>query len=222
MSSEIPYIDFHTHRQERTHGIVSVQNIIPGITEEIISDGYYSIGIHPWYISEMELEVFFEKVEQFARRKEVIAIGECGLDKLSEIPFVLQQQVFEKQISIAEKLGKPLLIHCVRSFYELVQIKKRTGSSVEWIVHGFNSRLEIADMLLQHEIFISFGKALLNPLSNASKVISQVEDEMIMLETDDNDVKIEEIYDSAAAKLNMDIEYLKLLMQTNFINCFKL
>ena len=76
-------------------------------------------------------------------------------------------------------------------------------------------------MLLRHEMYLSFGKALLNPDSNASKLLPQLEDEEYMLETDDNSIGIDEVYNAAADLLNLDMDILKLSMQTNFINCFK-
>ncbi len=161
-------------------------------------------------------------VEESAKLEEIVAIGECGLDKLSNTSFDVQEFVFEKHIEIAEKVQKPLISHCVKSFNELVQFKANSGSTVDWIVHGFNSSLQIADILLRHELYISFGKALLNPNSNASKVIPQVEDELYLLETDDSNIGIDEVYKTAAERVNMDLDILKLSVQTNFINCFKL
>ena len=152
----------------------------------------------------------------------MVAIGECGLDKFSTVPMELQQFVFEKHVEIAEKVGKPLIIHCVKSFNELIQVKNNTGSFVEWIIHGFNSNLQIADMLIRHEMYFSFGKALLNPNSNAAKVLPQLEDEHYLLETDDSEVGIKAVYDAARNITGMDEDILKLSMATNFINIFKI
>jgi len=215
------YIDIHTHQETQMDDRVGVLNIYPDKTLELKSDAFYSMGLHPWFIPEKGVGKLLDIVDDFAKKPEVIAIGECGLDKLSNTPLDVQQFVFEKQVEIAEKVQKPLIIHCVRSFNELAQIKTLTNSTVEWIVHGFNSNLQIADMLLRHALYLSFGKALLNPESNASKLLPQLEDEEYMLETDDSNTRIDEVYKAAAELLNMDIDILKLSMQTNFINCFK-
>jgi len=157
-----------------------------------------------------------EKVGQLARTEEIVAIGVCGLDKLASASMDVQQFVFEKHIEIAEKVQKPLIIHCVRSFNELVQIKNFSGSTVEWIVHGFNNDLQVADMLLRHEMFLSFGKALLDPKSNACKVLPQLEEELYLLETDDSNIDISDIYQSVEQLIGMDPDILKLSMMTNF------
>jgi TatD DNase family protein len=219
---KIKYIDIHTHQENAAENILAIRNVYPSERIDFKADSYYSIGLHPWYIPDKGAGQFLNVMEELARRKEVAAIGECGLDKLSKSPMDIQMFVFEKHIEIAEKVQKPLIIHCVRSFNELVQTKIHSGSSVEWIVHGFNAKLQVADMLLRHEMYLSFGKALLNPESNASKMLPQIEDEMFLLETDDAAISIEEVYKTTADRLHMDIDFLQLLMQTNFINCFKL
>lgn len=220
MLSKEKYINAHTHLagDEET---ISVVNLNPEALLKMESNMYYSIGLHPWYIPEEGSGKILKAIGEAARSEEVVAIGECGLDKLSAVPMDLQMYVFEQQVEIAEKVGKPLIIHCVRSFNELIQIKMHTGSEVEWIIHGFNSKLELADMLIRHEMYFSFGKALLNPESNASKVLPQLEDEHYLLETDDSNVRIQDVYESAAGLIGMDMELLKLSMLTNFINIFK-
>lgn len=215
------YINIHTHK-EGNENTLSVVNLSPGEKNLIVADKYYSFGIHPWHIPEKGVGKALIEVEHAARLEDVVAIGECGLDKLSPVPMDLQQFVFEKHVEIAEKVGKPLIIHCVRAINELVQIKAHTGSDVEWIIHGYNSNLHVADMLIRHEIYFSFGKALLNPNSNASKVLPQLEDELFLLETDDSAHPIEDVYNRAAELTGMEMEILKLSMATNFINVFKI
>lgn len=215
------YINAHTH-SDSNGDTISVVHVDPVKNMVLDKSRYYSIGLHPWFIPEKGAGKILEKIEQASKLEEVVAIGECGLDKFSSVPMELQQFVFEKQVEIAEKVGKPLIIHCVKSYNELIQIKNHTGSFVEWIVHGFNSNLQIADMLIRHEMYFSFGKALLNPNSNASKVLPQLEDELYLLETDDSKEDIKDIYQAASDLTGMDDEILKLSMATNFINIFKI
>lgn len=220
MLAKEKYINAHTHTKGN-EDTLSVINLYPQDINQIEKGKYYSVGIHPWYIPEEGAGKLLEAVEGIARSEEVVAIGECGLDKFSTVPMDLQLYVFEKQVEIAEKVGKPLIIHCVRAYNELVQIKNHTYSMVEWIVHGFNSNLKVADMLIRHEMYFTFGKALLNPESNASKVLPQLEDDLYLLETDDSKVPIQDVYEQATQLVDMDMDILKLSMLTNFINIFK-
>ncbi|MCF8367871.1 MAG: TatD family hydrolase [Bacteroidales bacterium] len=221
MLSKYKYINVHAH-EDNSEDCLSIINVYPEALEKMNPGKYYSIGMHPWFIPEKEVGKWLDKLEEYASHEEVVAIGECGLDKLADASMEIQQFVFERQIAIAEKVQKPLIIHCVRSFNELVEIKRTSGSEVSWIVHGFNSKMAIADLLLNHEMNLSFGKALLIPDSNASKLLPQLEEDQYLLETDDGKVKIEEVYFAAATLTDMDMEILKLAMFTNFINCFKL
>jgi TatD DNase family protein len=215
------YINAHTHGPGKDNTL-SVINLYPENKGSIVPGKYYSVGIHPWYIPETGSGKLLNTLEKLARLEEVVAIGECGLDKLSSVPMDLQQFVFEKQVEIAENTGKPLIIHCVRAFNELVQVKNHTGSSVEWVIHGFNANLHVADMLIRHEMYFSFGKALANPGSNACKVLPQLDDELYLLETDDSAMDIEKVYSLASGLVGMDMDTLKLSMMTNFINIFKI
>ncbi len=83
---------------------------------------FYSIGIHPWFIVEERLESDFEILESKLQEPSCLAIGECGLDKRIEVPMELQQLVFEKQLLLAQKYQKPVVIHCVAAFQELIEI----------------------------------------------------------------------------------------------------
>ncbi|MBN2174995.1 MAG: TatD family hydrolase [Bacteroidales bacterium] len=222
MIDKTKFIDIHTHQEPKGIDRVGVVNLYPDKIPEVRKDGYYSLGLHPWFIPEKGLDNLFKILEENALMPEIVAIGECGLDKLSKCPMNVQQKVFERQIEIAEQVQKPLIIHCVHAFNELVQTKMHSKSIVEWIVHGFNSNTMVADMLLRHEIYLSFGKALFNPQSNASKVILEVEDDMFLLETDDADVDIQSVYQAVSRLVDMDLDLLKLSMFTNFINCFKI
>lgn len=215
------YIDIHTHQIPSGKNI-AIENRYPSDDSNFIPEHLYSVGIHPWYIPEKTIDKQLSLLEQRAALPGVIAIGECGLDKNSKTPMDIQRMVFEKHIELSEQFQKPLIIHCVKAFHELVEINKAISPTVSWIIHGFNSQMQIADMLLRHEMSFSLGKGLLDPKSNAIQLLDQLEDEEFLLETDDTDESIEEIYRIAAKITGMDMDILKLSMYTNFMNCFKI
>ncbi|MDD5165131.1 MAG: TatD family hydrolase [Candidatus Pacebacteria bacterium] len=68
------------------------------------------VGVHP---TDTKEPIDFEALERLSTHPKVVAIGECGLDyfhsKLDEIP--LQKEIFEKHIQLAQKVGKPLMLH---------------------------------------------------------------------------------------------------------------
>ena len=120
---------------------------------------FYSVGVHPMKLNELGESVFVG-IEDTVRIKKVIAIGECGLDRRSPICMKTQEEILEVQVRLAEELCKPLIIHCVKAYSELIAVRKRTKSSVPWIVHGYNNNERILRQLLDCEFYISVGAAL--------------------------------------------------------------
>jgi TatD DNase family protein len=206
------FVDIHSHIENTHGGTLTVQNIIIGeepIQEPLNQQHCYSAGIHPWYISKTNWEQQLIQLENMLNQPQVKLVGECGLDRLNGPDLQLQQQVFERQIQLAEKFKKPLIIHCVKCFSELLQIKKKTQPTVPLIIHGFNNKVEIASQLLNVGFNFSLGAALLNANSNAAQLIKHLPDNRIFLETDDKKVSISEIYQAAASLKNISLNQLK-------------
>ena len=110
------FINTHTHKQLFDAKIELVNLNISALEKP----NNYSYGIHPWQIDTNGYQLELKLLEQKAHEKKCLAIGECGLDKLSSVDFLLQQQVFVEQIKIANRIKKPLIIHCVKAFNELL------------------------------------------------------------------------------------------------------
>lgn len=182
---------------------------------------HYSYGLHPWYIDEFTMEDQLRKLELKADEKRCIAIGECGLDKLSKVDFNLQQKAFVEQIRIANHYKKPLIIHCVKAFNELVNHLNLNNNEVPVIIHGFNNNENIARVLLDHGCYFSFGKALLGYESNAERTLKNIGRKNFFLETDDSEISIKYIYRKASEILGIDEEILKAQVQSNFETIFK-
>ena len=118
---------------------------------------YCSAGLHPWYLSVETFDAASDWLLEQAQSPQVIAIGEAGLDKLISPPWALQLAAFQRCVEISETTQKPLLIHCVRAFNEIIALKKLAQPQQPWIFHGFNKNQQTADMLLNEGCFLSFG-----------------------------------------------------------------
>jgi TatD DNase family protein len=116
------FLNLHTHKYTNQDNVIEIVNQYPQEFDETIPN--YSIGIHPWYIVEDRIDIDLQIIESKLKNESCIAIGECGLDKRIEIPMALQQMVFEKQLALAEIYQKPVIIHCVGAFQEIIAIKK--------------------------------------------------------------------------------------------------
>ncbi len=210
------FINTHTHSQLYDARIELVN--LPINTPE--KPNYYSYGLHPWHIKKETCYYELEMLRRKAYEKRCLAIGECGLDKLSEVDFGLQEELFVEQIKLANLVGKPLIIHCVKAFNELINCLNLNDNKVPVIIHGFNNNENIARVLVNEGYYFSFGKALLGFDSNASKAIIKVGRKNIFLETDDADISIKYIYKKASELLMIDEEIVKQQLQSNFETVF--
>ncbi|MFH6968101.1 TatD family hydrolase [Flavobacterium sp. FlaQc-28] len=212
------FFNFHTHQFTNQSDILELVNQYP--QEFDASIPYYSIGIHPWYIKEDRLENDLRIIEEKLQTKNCLALGECGLDKRVEIPLELQIQVFEKQLILAEKYQKPVVIHCVAAFQEIIAIKKKMKISVPMIVHGFSKNNQVAEQLITAGFYISFGKYLFqNP--SLKEVFLNIPNDRFFLETDTIEEGIQQVYDLAAIYKNSTLRELKEIIERNYKEVFE-
>jgi TatD DNase family protein len=125
------FFNFHHHNPQISYGIY---NSTP---EEKIPEHYFSVGIHPQNINE-QWENDLENLKMISQNPKCLAIGECGLDALVNIDENLQKKIFEAQILWANQIQKPVIIHCVKRFQELIPFQKI--AKVPMIIHGFNKK----------------------------------------------------------------------------------
>lgn len=174
-----------------------------------------SVGLHPWYIAHNYLQAL-DTVATYAIHPSVYAIGECGIDKLTETPLPLQEEIFIKQALIAEKAQKPLIIHSVKTYNEIIHLKKELKPHAPWILHGFRGKTSIAQELIHHQFCLSFG----NTLIHIPNVVRYIPLEKIFFETDDATVNIEEVYQNFSKLRGITIETLKAQIDENFKRTF--
>ncbi len=156
-----------------------------------------------------------------AARSNVLAVGEAGLDKLTDTPWALQLIAFQRCVEISEAFQKPLLIHCVRSFAEIIALKKKWNPVQPWIFHGFDKNIQTAQMLLKAGCFLSFGAGILQSKHPAAGVLRQINADRFFLETDDTLIPIENIYQCASMVRAVSLEDLSIQLDDNFFKVFK-
>ena len=217
----MPFIDFHAHNSEVEDNTVKVVNKFPDTFK--ISDSQYftSVGLHPWKLKKDFNEQLI-LLNNIASNRNVIAIGEAGLDKAIEIDLELQKAIFLAQAEIAETLAKPMIIHSVKTYYDFIALRKYFSKSPPWIIHGFTGNIKTAKELIKHNFYLSFGKGLFNEKSNAPKAIVNVPITNIFLETDDSDLEIKDVYCKAAELLHVSIEKLSSQINNNFQRLFQI
>lgn len=153
---------------------------------------------------------------QQAVSTQTLAIGEAGLDKVCKTPWDLQIQAFQMCVQASEAFEKPLIIHCVRAYPEIIALKKAWKPRQKWIFHGFDKNLPTAAMLLRAGCSLSFGAALFHANSHAAESLLATPEDRFFLETDDADLNIQTVYEKAAAVRGVPFSNLVELMQRNF------
>ena len=191
-------LDIHTHHLSAAPE-ESILNIDAG---QFPSAPYgYSVGIHPWKASEAGQREW-ERLEEAVKHPEVVAIGEAGLDKLASTDIRLQKEAFIRQILLSETVGKPLVIHCVKAFNELIELKKRYRPQLPWVVHGFRNNLNIAARLMQEGIYFSLGEKY------QTDVLQNLPLERLLTETDESEWDIRTIIGRMAREKGVEASYL--------------
>jgi TatD DNase family protein len=212
------YFNLHTHSYSNQSDVFELVNQYPHEFTDAIPN--YSIGIHPWFIDEDRIEADLTIIESKLKESSCLAVGECGLDKRIEIPFELQQTVFERQLLLAERYQKPVVIHCVAAFQELIAIKKKLKISVPFLIHGFSKNKQVANELVANGCYISFGKYLLR-MPQLESVFTAMPNDRFFLETDTDEQTIQEVYELAAQYKGLTVAQIKELVNTNFRKVFE-
>jgi TatD DNase family protein len=211
------FLDVHTHHPSGSPEVLAIANRHCGFGAPCNSR-YVSAGLHPWYLRADMLSDDFDELRRYAAEPEVLAIGECGLDKLMATDWATQCRAFEWQIGLAAELRKPLVIHCVKAFRECLGLLKET--SVPVIFHGINNRLSVIRPVIDAGYFLSFGKALLHPNEAIMEAFRAVPADQLFLETDDSGADIREIYKTAARLRNIPEKEIVLQLESNFGKVF--
>lgn len=198
------YFNFHHHSVDN-FGIYNLN------FNEQIPKSIFSAGIHPKDISK-NFEAQLSWLREIAVDKNCVAIGECGLDSLVEADLDIQKEVFLRQIFLANELKKPLIIHCVRQFQELLNYKK--GAHVPMIIHGFNKKSTVGNQLTLKGFHFSFGKSLLQNV-DLQLFFRKLPLDHFFLETDAAEIDINLIYQKAAEIKNISLELTQEIIEEN-------
>lgn len=208
------YYDIHTHCVAVDPEVIPIVNTIVEpdgrLSEETIAGRsfYRSAGIHPWQIGDAECQL--DTLKRLAFRSEYVAIGEAGLDKRKGAPLPAQLDVFEAQVRLAEECGKPLLVHCVKAWPELMATKKRWLPAQPWIIHGFRGNGILAGQLVRQGFRLSFGLFFHPEAARAAWP------DCLFAETDEAaETGIREVYARLAAALQLPLASLASQITAN-------
>lgn len=220
------YYNIHTHHLPDDKEITAIYNL--SVTAEEISlpsckkesgrgeNLFFSAGIHPWYIDSGKTDRQLASFHELINRPCVVAVGEAGLDKLATVPLALQEKLFIAQATVAEETNKPLLIHCVKAWSEIICLRKKLSPRMPWIIHGFRGNPVLAGQLLSHGFYLSVSDRL------NEDVLQEEILPRLFLETDDRQVDIRQVYRKVAFSLKMEPERLEESIRENVHRVFSI
>ncbi|GGB55629.1 TatD family hydrolase [Shewanella inventionis] len=191
--------DFDQDRDELVaemskQGISSV--IIPGVAADKwqhqldIADKYqwyFALGIHPWYVPDeidRAIVLLDAMLQQYRENKRLVAVGECGLDKLHSWSNK-QLLLLEKQLHLAQTYQLPVILHAVKAHQELITLLKRCRLERGGVIHGFYGNRQIAEQYIDLGFKLGVGGLLLNPSAKKLRqAVTELPLEHFLLETD--------------------------------------
>lgn len=216
---ELNFIDIHTHTTKSRDNLIQIVNL--DLESPCLEQGYYSYGIHPWALDnvDFQIEEALSLLEARLQSPNVLALGEAGLDKF-HADFEQQIRLFERQIVLSENMKKPMILHDVKSHNEIIALRKKHKAVQPWIVHGFSGTEQDVQQLIGQGIYLSVGESLLHSERKIYKSFKFIDLDYLFLETDMSEIGVEKVYEAAAKLLETDIVTLQKQIFTNFARLF--
>lgn len=206
------FFNIHTHSLVHPESEILAQS--PDLFPSDKLPVYTSIGIHPWFLTEENAESQWKALQKQVSHPSVLAIGEGGLDKLKGPDMELQVKILKQQVALSEEKSLPLIIHCVKAFNELIQLKKELRPHQPWIIHGFRGKEALAIDCIRHGFYLSYGEHF---QENALKATPQ---EKLFIETDESEILVQEIYQSIALVHGIGLQELMESVKKNVKEVF--
>lgn len=202
------YLDFHTHLQRRQLDD-SIIEIVSTSPQSTLENCYFTIGVHPWDISSLLKAPEKAYISNILSKEYCLGLGEVGLDKYKGPSIEIQSEVLKQQLELLKQFNKPVVVHCVKSFNEIIKIKREFPQISNWCIHGFNNNESIAKQLIEQGFYLSFNIKE-QQIEKFAKILPHTPINKIFFETDNYENEmIEDVYFRAAKILNTDLQQLK-------------
>lgn len=213
-----PYVDFHTHsRRGDALEILNVDALDEAaVRAAVAGDQPFSMGVHPWHVAaaEEQLSEALIRIENGVVSSRFVAVGECGLDFSVEVDREVQRVVFERQVRLARRLSRPVVLHCVRAFEEVMKVL-RTEQVEHAVFHSFIGSNVQAERVAREGYLCSFSpRSLASP--RTCEAIRQIAPSALLVERDESVQPIAGIYEQIAALRGCSVEELRTIVFENY------
>ena len=141
-------------------------------------------GLHPCYVNESFSDEI-KHVEKILNEKEIIAVGEIGIDLYwDKTNLDIQIKAFQNQINIANNFNLPIVIHCRESFNEIYDVLIKNKINYGGIFHCFSGDLNQAKKIIDLGMKLGIGGVVTFKNGKIDKFLNQIDISHIVLETD--------------------------------------
>ncbi|MHC5537872.1 TatD family hydrolase [Singulisphaera rosea] len=148
---------------------------------------FAAVGIHPNHITEAR-DGDWERILSLIGQPKVVAVGETGLDRYRDnTPFELQQESFDRHLSLARECDLPVVIHCRESARDILDQLNRGLRPIRGILHSFTGSWDEACEFLELGLHLSFAGMLTfenKSLDDLRDVASRIPLDRLLVETD--------------------------------------
>ncbi len=156
---------------------------------------YVGVGVHPWWVGDNIAADYLADIHQHLEKNltqpKCVAIGECGLDAVTETPMRLQQQVLDIHLQLAQQISKPLIIHCRKAHNELLVQLKSYDLPAGGVIHGFSGSYELAASYWDMGFRLGIGGTITYERANKTRTaVKKLPLDAILLETDAPDMPL--------------------------------
>ena len=187
-------VDIHTHNRQSNAQTIE------------------TVGIHPWHAATGDISAVEEQAPK------IDAIGEIGLDFACDVPREKQIAIFRAQLSIAERLAKPVVLHCVRAFEEVMRVLRDYHLSAV-IFHGFVGSKEQAQQAVNKGYYLSFGERTFRS-PKSIEALRNTPLSHLFVESDESATPIEDIYEKIAELRGVSVAELAAATKENYNRIF--
>ena len=159
--------------------VVEIAEEFPGV--------FAAVGVQPNYVAEAK-SGDWEQVVALTASSRVVAIGETGLDRYwDHSPFDLQQEWFERHLTLADDLDLPVVIHCRDCEQDIIGQLSRLNRAVRGVLHSFTGTWEDAQAFMALGLHLSFAGMVTfanKKLDALRDIASRVPLDRLLIETD--------------------------------------
>lgn len=219
------YIDSHCHldfpvfedhlehllTQSAAAGIKAM--VVPGVAntnwQRVLQlatqhDGIYpALGLHPYFIEgEEPLSGLAGLID--THRKQLVAVGEIGLDGAIETPLSVQEPLFERQLILAKEAELPVIVHAHKSYDRVLKYLRQHAIPRVGVIHAFAGSLQQAQQFIDLGFYLGVGGTITYPRASKTRgIMAQLPLSSLLLETDSPDMPLAGLQGQANTPLNI-------------------